>query len=105
MTKQEFLDAITSIGTCEDDVERRTLLDQLRDEVSADYDSLTNLENQNTQYQQDNETLRAANMKLFLKVGEQKEESKKKEDSTGIKEDEESELKFEDLIDEKGDLK
>jgi transcription-repair coupling factor (superfamily II helicase) len=46
----------------------------------------------------DNETLRQANMSLFLKVGETKPADNKKPD-------EDTAPKFEDLFDEKGDLK
>ena len=38
MDKQAFLDKLKSIGTSEDEVERRTMLSELTDEVNRVYD-------------------------------------------------------------------
>ena len=73
MQKQEFLDIITQIGTCEDEVTRRDLLAQLSDEAGKDYDNLATLTETNRTLTSDNETLRNANMKLYLRVGGKEE--------------------------------
>ena len=103
MEKQEFLDRIKAVGTCEKDEERREMLASLSDEVSKDYDSLTKLTTDNQNLTNDNELLRQANMKLFLRVGEQKDTSQehKKDDVS----DDNKKRNFEDLFDEKGGLK
>lgn len=105
MEKQEFLDRITEIGTCEDDVRRRELLASLSDEAGKDYDTITTLTESNEALQNDNETLRDANMKLFLRVGEEKTQHERKKDNTGIDEQPKEKRSFDDLFNEKGGLK
>lgn len=105
MDKETFLQAITEIGTCEDEVERRTKLTELSEGVVNIFDSNSRLESENTKYQEDNEKLREANMQLFLRVGSNKTEEELKEDKTGIKEEVKEPRKFKDLFDEKGNLK
>lgn len=106
MDKDKFLEVIKEIGTCEDEVERRTKLTELSEEVVNIFDSNSELESKNTKYQEEMEKLREANMQLFLRVGSNKTEEEVKEDKTGIKEEEEKEpRKFKDLFDEKGNLK
>lgn len=72
MDKVTFQNRISEIGTCEDDAQRRELLTQLQEEVNGDYDRLTELETTNNQLTSDNETLRSANMRLFLRIGDHK---------------------------------
>ena len=105
MNKQDFLDRLKSIGTTEDDVERRTMLSELTDEVNRVYDENSSLVESNKSYQEDNEKLRSANMQLFLRVGDNKTPEQSQEDNTGIKEEENNPRKFEDLFDEKGMIK
>ena len=105
MDKNEALALIQSIGTCEDETERREALATLTEEITGLYDSNTSLNESITSLTGANEKLRDANMKLFLRVGESKDSKEVKEDSTGIKETEVEKLKFEDLFDEKGGLK
>lgn len=105
MLKQDFLDKIQAIGTCEDDVERRTLLAELSDEGSKIFDDFEEVSASNKKYMEDNERIRAANMELFLQVGEKKNQQEINNNMTGIKEEPEQKLKFEDLFDEKGGLK
>lgn len=106
MDKDSFLEAIKQIGTCEDEVERRTKLTELSEGVVNIFDLNTELESKNTSYKEDNEKLREANMQLFLRVGSNKTEEELKKDKTGIKEEEEiTPRKFSDLFDEKGNLK
>lgn len=105
MDKSAFIEAIKNIGTCEDDTQRLELLSALNEEVSKDYDKLTELETSNEALTTDNENLRSANMKLFLRIGESKSDEEVRKDSTGIKEDKETKREFKDLFDEKGGIK
>ena len=104
MLKQDFLDKITEIGACDDDVQRRELLAQLSDEASKDYDELSTLTETNRTLTSDNETLRSANMKLFLRVGG-KESDDATKDETGIDNKEKEKRSFNNLFNEKGELK
>ena len=105
MDKEKFLEAIKEIGTCEDEVERRTKLTELSESVVNIFDVNTELESKNNTYKEDNEKLREANMQLFLRVGSNKSEEEIIKDNTGIKEDKVDPRKFSDLFDEKGNLK
>jgi hypothetical protein len=105
MDKQEFIEALTNIGTCEDDVERRTLLADLQEKAGADYDTLQTLTNSNNQLTKDNENLRSANMKLFTRLGKGESDDIADPNGTGIKDKPETKLKFEDLFNEKGEIK
>ena len=105
MKKSEFTEKIKAIGTCEDDVQRRTLLAELEEDAAKDYDELERLGTENQTLTTANEGLRDANMKLFLRVGESKTEEQRKKDETGIETEKKNKRKFEDLFDEKGDIK
>lgn len=105
MLKDDFLSRITEIGSCEDDVQRRELLSQLSEEAGKDYDNLATLEATNRTLSDDNEKLRSANMKLFLRVGESKDPAEKVKDETGIKEGDKTKRSFDNLFNEKGVLK
>ena len=99
MTKDEFLAQITEIGTCEDLVEVRTKLTDLSDSVSNIFDTSESLQKNNEDLLKANEDLRSANMKLFLKIGDT---NKKPDDKVG---DPAEKRKFENLFNEKGELK
>lgn len=106
MDKQGFLDKLKAIGTSEDEVERRTMISELTDEVTRVYDENSTLTESNKNYLEDNEKLRSANMQLFLRVGENKTPEQINEDKTGVKDDPTPEpRKFENLFDDKGGLK
>lgn len=106
MDRQQMIDRITEIGTCEDDAARRTLLAEFRQEAENDYNQLESLTATNQSLTADNESLRDANMKMFLAMGSPKDDKTQLEDKTGLKTDPEPEkLKFEDLFDEKGGIK
>ena len=100
MTKEEMIAAIQQVGTCENDTERLTLLSDLQEGLTTDYDSLEAITNERDSLKNDNEDLRKANMKLFLKVG-QKDAS----DDLPQKEEPKDKRKFEDLFDKKGGIK
>ena len=100
MDKVTFQNRISEIGTCEDEAMRRELLTQLQEEVNGDYDRLTELETSNSQLTSDNESLRSANMKLFLRIGDHKAPE------NGLGEDEPKEKReFKNLFNEKGGIK
>lgn len=100
ITKQEFLDRIQAIGTCEDEVERRTLLSDLSEDGAAIFDDYDAAETARKSAVEDNEKLRAANMKLFLRVGDKQEP-----DPVPGNEPQKEKRKFESLFNEKGDIK
>lgn len=99
MDKVTFQTRISEIGTCEDDAQRRELLSQLQEEVNGDYDRMTELETTNSQLTSDNESLRSANMKLFLRIGDHKAPDKDSE------EDGKEKREFKNLFNEKGGIK
>ena len=101
MDKQAFLDQITEIGKQEDAAQMRTMLSALTDEVSAVFDDRDNLAEQNQSYAQDNESLRSANMKLFLQVGEQRGEGNP---APEIDPPKPQKMSFNDLFDERGNI-
>ena len=105
MDKQGFLDKLKAIGLSEDDVERRTMLSELEDEVTRVYDENSNLTKSNQSVLEDNEKLRSANMQLFLRVGENKTPEQVNLDTTGVKDEVHEPRRFENLFDEKGELK
>lgn len=105
MDKDALLNLIKDIGTIDDEVERRTKLSNLTDEVTSLYDTRVTLEGEKTKFEEDNEKLRKANMELFLKVGSTKSEEEIQKDTTGIDTEEKKPRKFEDLFDDKGNLK
>lgn len=106
MDKQEFLDTLTQIGTCEDETQRRDMLATLNTEASTLFDNHANLTEQNKTLTAANEDLRSANMKLFLQVGANKTEQQRQHDTTGHeKEEPAKKLTFDALFDEKGGLK
>lgn len=100
MDKEQLIKTITDIGTCEDDVQRRELLATLQEEVVKDYDIMSDLTAKNTQLSNDNESLRSANMKLFLRVGDH---SQKNLDDGATPPPPKRE--FKDLFNEKGGIK
>ena len=104
--KEDFLTAVTAIGTCEDDVQRRELLASLQNETAELFDSHDTLTKSNANLTADNEKLRNANMSLFLQIGANKTPEQQQRDSTGIESHEnKAPRKFEDLFDEKGGIK
>lgn len=99
LTKEEFQARITAIGTCENEADRRELLAKLSEDGSGIYDEYQTAETARAAAVADNEKLREANMKLFLRVGDHKEPE------TPAKEKPTPDLKYEDLFNEKGELK
>lgn len=106
MDREEFLSKIKAAGTCEDEVERRTMLTEIYEESEHVLDHSSQVEADLNKIKEENETLRQANMKLFLKVGETKTPEERRKDETGLDDPEEPKRrKYEDLFDEKGMIK
>lgn len=103
MDKDKFIEKIKEIGALESDIDIRTALTELTDEVVPVFDTKQSLEEENNKYKEDNEKLREANMQLFLRVGSQTPAEAQKEIS-GV-EPEKTPRKYEDLFDETGNLK
>lgn len=99
LTKEEMQQRLQEIGTCEDDVQRRTLIANFSEDVAADYDELASVTAERDQFNTANEELRAANMELFKKIGVRQETN-----TTGTNTDK-PKRKFEDLFDDKGGIK
>lgn len=106
MDKETFHKKITELGTIEDETQRREILAEISEEVDKVYDERETITAEVEQLREDNENVRKANMKLFTRIGANKTEEERTEDQTGIKEEEKPEpRKFEDLFNEKGELK
>ena len=105
MTKEEILAKIQEIGTTESETDRREMLAQLSEGIGADYDNFTETTKQVEQLTTDNETLRSANMKLFLRVGGKTPEESIKDTTGADPKPPKEKLKFEDLLNDKGELK
>lgn len=99
MTREDLLQKLTEIGTCEDDAQRRALLTSVTDEVKIVYDTNETLTTANSKFEADNKKLQEYNMQLFLRVGGQQKQPDK------AKEPQSEELKYENLFNEKGELK
>ena len=100
MDKAQFLSKIQEIGTCEDDAQRRALLAEVNDGISEVFDNVDSLTETNNSLTANNETLREANMQLFLRVGEKKDPEDLTPPGGGSEP-----LKYENLFNEKGELK
>lgn len=104
MERNEIIERLTAIGTCEDETERRNMLTALTTEVEKDYDERDKLKTDNAELIEKNEKLRSANMDLFIQVGASRTEPEDKPEDKEDK-DEKEKLDFANLFDEKGVLK
>lgn len=105
MDKELIRSRITEIGTCEDEAQRRELLATFQEDLNTDYDELSSLRENTAKLTQDNEALRSANMKLFLRVGNQKTPEEVAREKGSDVDEPEIKKEFKDLFDEKGNLK
>lgn len=76
----ELMNKLTEVGTTEDDVTRRSLLTEIETEVTELHNSNTTLTEQNSTLTDDIQRVREENMKLFLKVSEEREPQNKPEE-------------------------
>lgn len=109
MDKDTFLSKISEIGTITDDIERRKLLTEVSDEVSKMYENVDNLnssiESLNQTITNNNEEMdriRQENMRLFLRVEEQKSTKQVEQENIGVAKQPEK-LSFDDLFKEGAD--
>lgn len=105
MKKEDFDLKLQEIGQLEDVADIRVKLAELSDNMAVEFASLDSLKETNEKLTSDNEKLRSANMELFLRVGTNKSEEEIKEETIGKEEKETEPRKFENLFDEKGNLK
>ena len=98
MTRDELQSRLQEIGTCEDDAERRTLIASLSEDASADYDAHAAVVAERDQLQTANKQLQDYNMDLFKRIPAKK-------DDTPAGGNPAEKRKFEDLFDEKGEIK
>ena len=102
MTKEEFETLINSVKGKINETDSALISEDLLGIVSSYstlIDELAEEKAKNEQLESDKEELLKVNGKLFQKVGFEKEEEKE-----DIVEDDEEEIKIEDIIDEKGDM-
>ena len=100
MDKNTLTESIKEIGSCEDVNERLSKLTELQDNMYKVFDENDTLkkdkENLTSEIAKKEEEIVKANkyaMDMFLKVGEQKTESQRQEENTGIKAEEEKQYK------------
>lgn len=98
-TRDELMSAVTELGTIEDAATLRAKLTALSDDLTALYDEHDRLNTANGTLDADNKKLKEYNMQLFLRVGGQ--QPPKEPQATPPAE----ELKYENLFNEKGELK
>lgn len=99
MTREEVISMLSEIGTIEDAAERRSKIVSITDEINSVYDNNETLTASNTKLTDDKKKLQDYNMELYLQVGGNKKATNPQ------KEEPENELKYEDLFNEKGELK
>ena len=97
MNREELLQSLTDLGTIEDPAERRSRIVSISDEIGKVFDTNADLTASNTKLQGDNQKLKDYNMELYLQVG-----SKKPPEKTDNKEEK---LSYDNLFNEKGELK
>lgn len=101
MTLDEMLQRLTDIGTAEDDASRRAIITEVSDEVRTVFGTVDTLTESKTKLETENKQLQGYNMDLYLKVQGQK----KKSDPIQSEDDPNDNLKYENLFNEKGELK
>jgi len=99
MNKNDFTERLQAIGTEEDEAQRRELIAQLIEDGGKDYDDHAAAIETRDKALKDCEDLRATNMKLFLRVGENKEPDVNPNKQPPEKRN------FDNLFNEKGGLK
>lgn len=97
MNKEEYAQKLLELASIEDAAERRMKITELTDEANAIFDNQDKLTQANSKFEADNKKLQEYNMQLFLRVGEKKQPKEE--------EHHEQPLKYENLFNEKGDLK
>lgn len=70
MDLSEIIQMIQNVGTSEDDATRRSILSDIQDEVTSIFNANTELTSSNESLTAEVTRLNGENMKLFLKIGE-----------------------------------
>lgn len=99
MDRQEIINRLTEIGTCENEADRRVMLADLETDLNDVFDNVDTLTENVRTLTEDNKTLTDANTKLFLKMGENRNPDE------GGEEPPKEKRKFENLFDENGGIK
>lgn len=106
MDREKFESSIKEIGTCEDEVKRRELLQSLNDEMVNVFDDNETLKADNDKYKEENEKLIESNRKYYMRLETQNTQTQKQKEVTGDDGEEPKEpRKFENLFDDKGGIK
>lgn len=101
MDKATFIEKVQKIGTCENQDDRLTLLTELSDEVSKDYDHIETLNKSLSETQENLKKAQEKNMEFFLRLNDQKTAEDVQKNSTGVEKPVEKEHKsYEQLIDD-----
>lgn len=98
-TKDEIIQLIVNAGSCESIEEIRAKLVDLQSEVENDYTEHEKIVQERDELKLHNDKLTKANMELYLKSGSSKGTS------NNMKEQEPEKLSFDQLFNEKGELK
>lgn len=101
MKKEDLKTRIQTIGGLATMEEVRSELAKFQGELETDYEERDELQATNQNLTTDMETLRQANMRLFLQVGSKEDPGKKKTDEGKSDEN----LTYDNLFDDKGGLK
>lgn len=99
MKKEEFAQSLLDLASIEDAAERRVKITELTDVANAIFDDQEKLTQANSKFEADNKKLQEYNMQLFLRVGDKKQPKEPEEQPQG------EPLKYENLFNEKGELK
>lgn len=105
MNKQEYIERLQAIGTEADEAQRRELIAQMIEDGGNDYDDHAAAVAARDQALADNEDLRAANMRLFKRIGNPEQPGAAPGAPIGAEGAPQSKRKFESLFNEKGELK
>lgn len=100
MNREELSQALTDIGTVTDEAQRRNLITQVTGAVNELFQTNDTLTQANTQFEQQVQQLQGYNMELYLQV-----QGQKKTEPGTKGEPEKTPSKYEDLFNEKGELK
>lgn len=101
MNLEEMLNKLTEIGTCEDDAQRRTSITEISDEIKTIFGNNEKLTSDNAELDKQIKKVQEHNMQLYLKVQGQNA----KANDVGVGEEHGAELRYENLFDDKGELK
>lgn len=104
MDRETIINKLKEIGTVEDEAQRRDILSELTEEVDSIFTNYDNVLEEDKKLKEENEKLTEYNRKLFMRVGIDKTPEQVDKDTTG-EEPVKEPRRFEDLFDEKGNLK